>query len=380
MARVEVRNLVKQFGADVTAVGDVSFTVEEGQVLTLLGPSGCGKSTILRCIAGLEQPTSGRIKLGDEVVFDSTASINVPVDKRTIGMVFQSYAIWPHLSVFQNVALPLKLTGKGEGNSAGKDQVRTKVREVLTSVGMEGYENRYPSELSGGQQQRVVLARSLVYRPRVLLLDEPLANLDAKLRESMRFEVREVQQRYGLTTIYVTHDQAEAMALSDDILVLKEGEILRQGDPRDVYHNPKHPFVADFLGVSNLLSGQVVRIEADHVVVQVEGWDHGVRVEDEADVGEQVWVAVRPGAVRLEHEEGAETIRGTLSRVTYLGSVLDCLVEIRDLTIRALVPGIEDWRAGATVHVGFRTPHLSLLHGTSEEVAPSRHANASSKP
>ena len=362
MAQVRVEQLTKTFGGGVRAVEDISFTADEGQIVTLLGPSGCGKTTILRCIAGLEAPTMGRIVIGEKVVHDGATGRAVPVEERAIGMVFQSYAIWPHLNVFDNVAFALKIGGKQEKKT---ESLRAKVLEVLQSVGMEGFEKRYPSELSGGQQQRVVLARALVYRPRLLLLDEPLANLDAKLREAMRLELRDVQQRYGLTTIYVTHDQAEAMALSDQVIVLRAGKILSQGTPREIFTRPKHPFVAEFLGVSNRIEGRIAEARTDNLVkVIIEGMDQPIAVIGEGNVEDQVLVAIRPSDVELHRNIASSqenTLPGRIARVTFLGEELDCLVRVGDVTLRARDSAEKDWRSGEQVQVRLSRKNLMLL-------------------
>ena len=364
MAEIRVERLTKDFGAAARVVDDVSFTAQEGQIVTLLGPSGCGKTTILRCIAGLETPSTGRILIGDEVVHDGETGKAVPVEKRAVGMVFQSYAIWPHLNVFDNVALALQFNQKRSDDRA---EGRARVVEVLRSVGMDGYQDRYPSELSGGQQQRVVLARALVYRPRVLLLDEPLANLDARLREAMRFELRDVQQRLGLTAIYVTHDQAEAMALSDHVIVMREGRILRQGAPREIFSDPEHPFVADFLGVSNRLAGEIVAVpEHGRVEVKLTGTGRPVMVRGEGAVHSRVWVAVRPSRVGLRRRAsdetgGTDTLPGRIVRVTFLGEEVDCQVQVGDLMLQARDSGRNDWRPGEEVEVRLAPRDLMLL-------------------
>ena len=364
MAEVRVERLTKEFGPGARAVDGVSFTAHEGQIVTLLGPSGCGKTTILRCIAGLETPSAGRILIGNEVVHDGATGETVPVEKRAVVMVFQSYAIWPHLTVFDNVALALEFNQK---RSDDRTDVRSRVVEVLRSVGMDGYQERYPSELSGGQQQRVVLARALVYRPRVLLLDEPLANLDARLREAMRFELRDVQQRLGLTAIYVTHDQAEAMALSDHVIVMREGQILRQGAPREIFSDPEHPFVADFLGVSNRLAGEIVAVPtAGRVEVELAGTGRSVMVKGEGAAQQQVWVAVRPSRVGLQRGApdgtgGSGALPGRIVRVTFLGEEVDCQVQIGDLMLQARDSGEHDWRPGEEVEVRLAPEDLMLL-------------------
>ncbi len=356
MVDVVVERLSKKFG-ELYAVEDVSFTVPSGTVLTLLGPSGCGKTTILRCIAGLETATSGRILIGSDPVFDSERDILVPSEKREIGMVFQSYAIWPHLTVFQNVAFPLKL------RSVGKAEVKEKVMDALKSVGLDHLHDRYPNQLSGGQQQRAVLARCLVYRPRVLLLDEPLANLDAALREEMRFELREVQQKFGLTSIYVTHDQSEAMALSDNILVLSGGSIISAGSPRDVFSKPQHRFVASFLGGANLIPARIVA--GREGPLRIVGIDEAgtLQVEGEGEVGQATTVSVRPSDVSLVPADRNDPtmVIGTLKRLTFLGDMNDCVVEVAGREIRARTDPDGQWQIGEAVGIAFHPSRAYLL-------------------
>ncbi len=233
MAGLVVERLVKKYG-DVAAVNDVSFTVGPGEFISLLGPSGCGKTTTLRCIAGFEQPDRGRITVDGQAVTDPDRNVFVPPNRRHFGMVFQSYAIWPHMTVMDNVGYPLKVQRKHS-----RVEIASRVRDKLRTVGLDGYEARYPSQLSGGQQQRVALARALVMEPKVLLFDEPLSNLDAKLRERMRFELIEIQSSLGIPAVYVTHDQAEAMVMSSKVIVMEEGRIAQEGDPETIYTHPK---------------------------------------------------------------------------------------------------------------------------------------------
>src|ERR1700742_535535 len=241
--------------AAVSAVDDVSVEIAQGELYTLLGPSGCGKTTTLRCVAGLERPDAGLIALGERVLFDASRGIAVPLNQRGIGMVFQSYAIWPHMTVFENIAFPLRVA---RGRRYGRDEIRKLVDQALGTVGLGGYGDRPATRLSGGQQQRVALARAIVHHPQLLLLDEPLSNLDASLREEMRAELRRLQQQIGITAIYVTHDQAEALAMSDLIAVMDHGRIVQFGEPRAIYFRPENEFVASFIGAANLLSGTAV--------------------------------------------------------------------------------------------------------------------------
>ena len=246
---IEVDNLEIHYGT-VPAVRGVSFSVQPGEQLTLLGPSGCGKTTTLRAIAGLEQPSAGEIRIGDAPVYSSRQSINIPAEKRGLSMVFQSYAIWPHMTVFENVAYGLRVRRES------KDAITEKVDRALDMVQMRAYRDRGASQLSGGQQQRVALARAFVFQPSVLLFDEPLSNLDAKLRADMRIELRELQHRLGITSVYVTHDLEEALAMSDRIVVMRDGLIAQVGTPGDIYNHPRNAFVADFIGSANLIHGK----------------------------------------------------------------------------------------------------------------------------
>src|SRR5262245_31905787 len=296
MPDVGVHRVSKRFGT-VRAVDAVSLSIPDGRLVTLLGPSGCGKTTTLRMIAGLELNDDGRITIGDRVVSDPAAGLFVPPERREIGMVFQSYAIWPHMTVFANVAYPLEVRRRPSA------EVRTRVAAALRLMGMEPLAERPATALSGGQQQRVAIARALVFEPRVLLMDEPLSNLDAQLREQMRVEVRALQQRLGITTVYVTHDQEEAMVLSDEIAVMHEGRVLQSATPETIYTRPANRRVAAFVGTPNLLDAKVreVRHEAGSTVARVEGeeWQGWCSGPDDVQVGEALTVIVRPEAIQL---------------------------------------------------------------------------------
>jgi len=312
-----IEHLRKEFpGHDgsgtVVAVNDAHLKVERGQLVTLLGPSGCGKTTLLRMIAGFEEPTAGRVLFGERDV------TNLAPNQRDTAMVFQSYAIFPHLNVFDNVAFGLKL------QRLSQHEVRAKVERVLELTGLAGYAKRSPSQLSGGQQQRVALARCIVMEPRLLLFDEPLSNLDAKLREQMRIEIRELQQRLGITTVYVTHDQVEAMSISDLVLVMNEGEVMQMGSPTDIYARPANRFVADFIGKANFVTAQVlsdtlVRVNDVEVAVQQHTYP----------AGSHVTVMFRPEALQLAGEDAQ--FRGRVRRVTFLGNLLECVVDVSDV-------------------------------------------------
>ncbi|HEX2765377.1 MAG TPA: ABC transporter ATP-binding protein [Candidatus Limnocylindria bacterium] len=297
---IRVSELVKIYQTGgVRAVDDVSFTVEEGEFYTLLGPSGCGKTTTLRCIAGLERANGGTIELGDTVVVSDR--VYVPPYRRDIGMVFQSYAVWPHMTVFENVAFPLRV---GRDRPSGSS-VKEKVETALGLVGLGSYEDRMATQLSGGQQQRLSLARAIVREPKVLLLDEPLSNLDARLRERMRGELTAIQRRLGVTTLFVTHDQIEALSMSDRIAVMDGGRIVQEGTPEQIYHEPVNEFVASFIGSTNLFLGTFVARNEGARTVTVDLAFGRLDVEDPevpVEPGGQVIVAIRPENVVLHHD------------------------------------------------------------------------------
>jgi iron(III) transport system ATP-binding protein len=306
-ASIEFRRVTKRYG-DVAAVRDVSFTIAAGTLVTLLGPSGCGKTTILRMIAGLELPSEGRILIGDEDVTERAAS------ERDVSMVFQSYALFPHMSVLENVRYGLDVSGMA------KVQANQKAQAALGTVGLSGLDARLPSELSGGQQQRVAVARALVLEPSVLLFDEPLSNLDARLRRQMREEIRELQQRLGLTVVYVTHDQAEAMAVSDRIIVMNKAVIAQEGGPRDLYEQPQDPFVAGFMGDANRVRGKLLRRDATIGEVQLGPLTLSLPHRGLPD-GE-IEVAIRPEAIEFR-PSGTVGIPATVRKSAYVGQLME---------------------------------------------------------
>ncbi|HYE90593.1 MAG TPA: ABC transporter ATP-binding protein [Terriglobales bacterium] len=322
MAGILIDRLTKRFGGTV-AVRALSLEVRDPEFVTLLGPSGCGKTTLLRLIAGFMAPDEGTIRVGDATL--SGPGRVVPPEQRGMGMVFQNYAVWPHKTVFQNVAFGLEV------RKTPRDEIQGRVARVLELVNLAGLERRYPNELSGGQQQRVALARSLVVEPSILLLDEPLSNLDAKLRERMRWELKELQRRTGITFVYVTHDQAEAMALSDRVAVMHQGELMQLGAPREVYTRPANRVVADFMGLVNLIPARVVRAAGDASVVAVAG-KHHVAVALSAGLadGAAVHLAVRPENVRLTSPGDGAGVPGTVAEATFLGNLIDCFVTLDD--------------------------------------------------
>jgi iron(III) transport system ATP-binding protein len=310
-------------------VRDLSLTVRDGEFLTLLGPSGCGKTTTLRMIAGLVAPTTGEITLGGRVLSSGAMGTVVPPERRGMGMVFQSYAVWPHMTVAGNVAYPLRRA------RLVRAEVDARTSRALSLVHLEALADRYPQELSGGQQQRVALARALVMEPSVLLLDEPLSNLDANLRDEMRGEVRDLQTRLGITVVYVTHDQAEAMALSGRIAVMYGGRMIQVATPRELYECPVDPFVAALVGAANFLPGVVAGQAGTETRIRLlDGTDaHVVTVAERrpGDPGSRVLLCIRPEDLEVDR---AGSLRGTVARSTYLGNRVDVLIQIGSLTVR----------------------------------------------
>jgi iron(III) transport system ATP-binding protein len=331
VADLRLERLSKVFDG-TWAVRDVALEVADGELVTLLGPSGCGKSTTLRMIAGFIPPTTGRIVVDGRVLSSVDDGVLVPPERRGMGMVFQSYAVWPHMTVFQNVAYPLRRGGRP------RDEIDARTRRALQLVHLEPYQARYPHTLSGGQQQRVALARALIMEPSVLLLDEPLSNLDAKLREEMRFEIKELQARLRITVVYVTHDQSEAMALSRRIAVMAEGRIAQVGTPEEIYERPADPFVASFLGVANFLPAQVVGRDGRQMRLRIlEAPGEQVLTVPETEASGRVVVCIRPEALHLDPHG---PLRGRVVRRTYLGSAADLQVQVGPHALRiAASPG-----------------------------------------
>jgi iron(III) transport system ATP-binding protein len=332
MPEIHVDNLVKAFG-DQRALDRVSFAVEEGELFTLLGPSGCGKSTTLLSIAGFQRPDEGRIAVAGSAFFDAERRVNIAAERRNLGIVFQSYAVWPHMTVFENLAFPLKV------RRLAKREIRTRVAEVLELVEMGQFAGRYPHQLSGGQQQRVALARALVYSPEVLLLDEPFSNLDAKLRERARSWVKELQRTLGLTTIFVTHDQDEALSMSDRVVVMDHGRVQQIGTPEDVYRRPANRFVAEFVGRVNLIRGVVAAHDGAGLIVAVDGSTRRLAVvaPNATAVSGDVTLALRPEAVTLLPADGTtngtNTWEGDVHAVAFLGDHYEYDVQVGSLPL-----------------------------------------------
>ena len=354
MPKITLRHVTKQWGKFI-GVNDLNLEIEDRSFVTLLGSSGCGKTTTLRMIAGLETPTRGEICFDDRVMFSSEKNINVPPARREVGFLFQNYALWPHMTVFDNVAYPLTI------RKTPKEEIRTKVEAALALMRLERYAQRLPNQLSGGQQQRVALARALVAEPKLLLLDEPLSNLDAKLRESMRFEIKRVQKELGITVIYVTHDQTEAMAMSDRIFLIDRGGLQQAGTPEEIYNLPVNPFVADFLGKVQFLKGKA---EKGLVVLSETG---GQTIAYTGDRTGDVCVAIRPENL-LFSEDGE--LSGTLETQYYLGDVDDCRVRIGDTLLRVITDGYayKTLREGTDVRLTVREFIVFEDDGSLEEM------------
>jgi iron(III) transport system ATP-binding protein len=359
---LQVNELCKAFKDEskngrVNAVDQVSFTVEEGQFFTLLGPSGCGKTTTLRCLAGLETPDSGEIVVADRVLFSGKDRISVASNDRDLGMVFQSYAIWPHMNVFDNVAFPLRV---GKRSRTPKAVVRERVERALSVVELGHLAGRFATKLSGGQQQRLALARALVIEPKLLLLDEPLSNLDAKLRESLRFELKRLQREQGITTVYVTHDQSEALSMSNSVAVMHEGRISQIGDPFSIYLQPENAFVAGFVGSTNFIPGTVVRKEGDAWLVDTEDGPILVGSMVHVGVGDKCMVSIRPEHVEVLSEtsaKGTNVFTGTVRARAFTGEAMVYQV--------SLPGGLLNCRTAATTRYSSNKPinlHLPVSH------------------
>jgi iron(III) transport system ATP-binding protein len=366
MPDIELRRVLKRFGSQ-TAVNGIDLAAEQGEMLTLLGPSGCGKTTTLRMVAGLEDPDEGTIRAGERVLFDAAKGINIPPENRGLGMVFQSYAIWPHMTVLENVAYPLKMRRVPSGER------RTMVSKVLDLVGMAGLEDKPATKLSGGQQQRVAFARALVFQPELLLLDEPLSNLDAKLREHMRFELRIMQKRLGLTAIYVTHDQEEALTLSDRLVVMNSGNIEQVGTPEEIYERPATRFVAQFIGKANMIeldddvrhdaAGAMVRLRTFREPVHITLPASAVRADGSgggaaADGVGRPCLFIRPEKITVFGESGSDgdgrwLIPGTVRERAYVGDHNEYLADVNDrVRLRVIAPAGQNWPVGTQVRLG----------------------------
>ncbi len=360
-AMVELEHLNKNFGPE-RAVRDVSLSVRQGEFVTLLGPSGCGKTTTLRCIAGLERPDAGEIRIGGDVVAAPARGIYLNPEERNIGMVFQSYAVWPHMTVFDNVAYGLRV------RRAPADVIRDRTTRALELVGLPHLADRYATKLSGGQRQRVALARAIVYEPRVVLFDEPLSNLDAKLREQMRVELVRLQHEVGITSIYVTHDQSEALVMSDRVVVMNQGVIQQIGDPQTIYARPSNAFVANFIGVANLMQGVMLGRSGELCDIEIAlGEDRApLRVQaaggENASAGAPVTLSLRPEdiSLHLKHPDGTANgnlFEGEVVDTIYLGNMLECRIKVGRYEVGIQMDHYEQLAPQQKVFLSFEPDH-----------------------
>ncbi|MDQ3809054.1 MAG: ABC transporter ATP-binding protein [Chloroflexota bacterium] len=373
-----VQDLVKSFkshdrGAPpVNAVNHVSLRIQQGQFVTLLGPSGCGKTTTLNCIAGLEEPDGGRITVGETVLTDVARRVILPPERRDLGMVFQSYALWPHMTVYDNLAFGLKL------RKVPGPEIRQRIAQTLDLVGLAGFEQRYPFQMSGGQQQRVALARAVVAQPRVLLLDEPLSNLDAKVREQARFWLRDFQKRLGITAVYVTPDQAAALAISDMVAVLASGNLLQYAPPREIYERPASRFVADFIGQTSMLRGVVVERTPAAIRVRLPSTGSVITAglaQREFARGDAVLLAIRAERIALGATTGDNVLGARIKSFVYVGSAYQYLLETPEGEIRADAPEATD-----SSEIGVYLPPQAIVVLPDEPPRPSEPLAAAAEP
>ena len=353
---VEVRGLVKLFGAD-RAVDDVSFNVPKGKFLTLLGPSGCGKTTTLMSIAGLHAIDAGQISVGGMVYTAPDRGFFLPPEKRDIGMVFQSYAIWPHMTAAQNIAYPLEI------RKAAREEIDARVADVLKLVGLTRMADKMATQLSGGQQQRAALARAIVSRPRLLLFDEPLSNLDLKLREQMRLELKRIQNEVGITSIYVTHDQAEALVMSDEIIVMSKGRIQQRGVPREIYGQPANAYVSNFIGAANLLKGRIISVTAPgrgevEIVAGSSKAQLSCKLGADIAAGAETMISVRPENVEATRQNGGgPSLEGEVIQTIFLGNCVDCRVRWGEFEWKVMAHPRTGLKAGEKVYLRLDPEH-----------------------
>ena len=356
---VALDHLSKNFGTEA-AVNDINLDVKEGEFVTLLGPSGCGKTTTLRCIAGLERPDGGEIRIGGDTVAAPERGFHLNPEDRNIGMVFQSYAVWPHMTVFDNVAYGLRV------RRTGAEVIKERTGKALELVGLPHLSDRYATKLSGGQRQRVALARAIVYEPRVILFDEPLSNLDAKLREQMRIELVRLQKEVGITSIYVTHDQSEALVMSDRVVVINNGLIQQIGDPQTIYARPANTFVANFIGVANLMQGVVRGRDGDYCDVEIALSEGRAPLRlraaggKGAAAGQKVTLSLRPEDIDIHFEKPADNgnlFEGEVTDTVYLGSLLECRAKVGRYDVGIQIDHYEEIAPGQKVFLSFSPDH-----------------------
>jgi len=358
---IRIKSLSKDYfseGKRIKALVNVDLTIPANQIFTLLGPSGCGKTTLLRCIVGLETPDSGEIAIGEEIVWSKEKNIFVPPENRGLSMVFQTYAIWPHMTVFDNVAYPLQTRKEPKG------EIRRKVENTLRFVQLEGFENRPATKLSGGQQQRVALARALVPEPKVILFDEPLSNLDAKLREETRKELRSFLTELKITAVYVTHDRIEALSLSDAIAVMKDGRMVEIGTPKKIYFDSDHRFVADFIGRANLIQGKVKAIEDTYIIIDSSIGTVACQVTPDASVGNAVTLCIRPEFIKVlagDSRDGRNIFRGKVESLLFVGEAYEGEILIADTRLIIRIEPTAAIQEGDEIGLSFDPDHCFVL-------------------
>ena len=349
MSTLKIKNLTKRFD-EVVAVDDLSLEVPEGEFLTLLGPSGCGKTTTLRAIAGFHHPDTGEIWFGDRLMN------NVPPNRRNTAMCFQSYALFPHMNVWDNVSFGLKM------RKIPAAQQKTRIRDALAMVGLEGLERRKPGQLSGGQQQRVALARAIVTEPDILLFDEPLSNLDAKLRVQVRVEIREMQKRLGITSIYVTHDQDEALAISDRIVIMNRGRIEQLGDPHAIYLRPQTSFVAGFIGLANIFKGRAVSRDGERCTVETPVGTLSLLDRDRRlEPGSTASVSWRPEDMRPYRPGAANRVQATVLYSVFMGSITDLFIDVNGKRLRAQTDNTTHFKDGDSIELSIDEAAIRIL-------------------
>ncbi len=358
---IQISNLSKDYyleGKKIKALDHVNLDIPANQIFTILGPSGCGKTTLLRSIVGLEVPDAGEIVIGKEVVFAKEKNIFVPPEKRGLGMVFQTYAIWPHMNVFDNVAYPL------QARHEPKEKIKRKVAEALQLVQLSGFENRPATKLSGGQQQRVALARALVAEPKVILFDEPLSNLDAKLREETRKELRRFLTKLKITAVYVTHDQAEALSLSDIIAIMNNGRIVEVGTPREIYFHSEQKFVADFIGRANILEGRVAAVQNNYLVTETVLGSIICQRKKEIPIGEKVFICIRPEFIKVLKEDQEKRLNifwGKIESLVFSGDLCEGEARIDQIALNFQIGPTSSLKEGEGIFLQLPPEHCQIL-------------------
>jgi len=348
MAKVTINNLVKRFG-NFTAINNISLDIQDGEFITLLGPSGCGKTTTLRTIAGFIEPDEG------EIYFNNVRINDIPANKRSTAMVFQSYALFPHMTAYKNIAFGLKM------KKVEKSEAERRIKDAIELVGLDGLEGRYPKELSGGQQQRVAVARALVMQPDILLFDEPLSNLDAKLREKMRTEIRELQKKLKITAIYVTHDQAEALVISDRVVIMNKGTIQQIGMPTEVYNKPNSSFVADFIGTANFIRGNIKQyINEGNYRVDTEIGSIIIKTDYELQENDSILISVRPEDIYLEKGD-ENTFVARIKIRTYMGNFVDYHIDINGKILKVQSNGKSLFEEGSEINFSFKPVNCTIV-------------------